>query len=233
MDNINKTLFSKDKLTRGFFRSLAIILLFTLLPNYISATGMPPEDAVVFDGHSYKSFDMSMTWYDARQYSENLGGHLVTINSQAEQNFIQNNIQNGTKHFYWTGGYSPQRNVGVWEWVTGEVFQYDNWDSGQPDNYNDSEWYIAMIRNDYTFPDGWQITRGKWNDVSAHGDDGDSQLSRFGFIVEWDFIFTGCRNHEANSNHFVDEVNSTCTNTGLRIFNCVTCGEEVKREILQ
>lgn len=40
------------------------------------------------NGHRYQVFDESMSWTDAKIYCENLGGHLVTINSEEEQKFL-------------------------------------------------------------------------------------------------------------------------------------------------
>lgn len=43
----------------------------------------------VFGSHRYEVFTDSKTWYDAEAYCESLGGHLVTINSAEEQEFIE------------------------------------------------------------------------------------------------------------------------------------------------
>lgn len=56
------------------------------------------------NGHRYQVFDESMSWTDAKVYCENLGGHLVTINSEEEQKFIEDNLLViGTKKTYFIG----------------------------------------------------------------------------------------------------------------------------------
>jgi len=42
-----------------------------------------------FENHYYQVINIGMTWYEAKAYAESLGGHLVTITSQAEQDFVQ------------------------------------------------------------------------------------------------------------------------------------------------
>ena len=51
----------------------------------------------VYQNHSYKVFDESMTWQQAKEKCESLGGHLVTITSQGEQNFVSKLLTNGSK----------------------------------------------------------------------------------------------------------------------------------------
>lgn len=37
------------------------------------------ESIYQYDGHTYQLFDISMTWTDAKEYCEELGGHLGSI----------------------------------------------------------------------------------------------------------------------------------------------------------
>jgi hypothetical protein len=69
-------------------------------------------------------FDKSMTWSEANEFCESQGGHLVTINSEGEQRFIENLIARGSKNFYWLGGDAGQNRQ--FRWVTGEPMNYKN-----------------------------------------------------------------------------------------------------------
>ena len=103
-----------------------------------------PADAISYNGHSYKLFDDSMTWQEAKDYCESLGGHLVTITNKGEQKFIENLLQDiGSRSRYWLGGYRDDNND--WQWVTKEKFKYTNWYSPyQPDNYKDIENFLEI-----------------------------------------------------------------------------------------
>ena len=41
-------------------------------------------DFMVYNGHSYSFFPSDLTWYEAKDYCESLGGHLVTISDENE-----------------------------------------------------------------------------------------------------------------------------------------------------
>lgn len=123
-----------------------------------------------FNGNYYQYFDESMTWEEANAKCEELGGHLATITSQDEQDFIYSLIKEGTKNDYFLGGLNPQENI--ISWTTEENAVYSNWNRGEP---NDSagyyEQYIEIIRN-----------TGKWNDTRNY------LLDQNGFICEWEGI---------------------------------------------
>ena len=144
-----------------------------------------------FNGHIYRAFDMSLTWHEAKAYCEGSGGHLATITSQEEQDFIEQLLQEGTKNCYWLGA-TDEKIEGQWEWVTGEPFTYTNWRRGQPDNTNGIEHYLMIYR--VNFPLGGYP--GTWNDIAQDGvlineRNGEYYTAdSYGFICEWDFDTT-------------------------------------------
>lgn len=99
-----------------------------------------------YNGHSYYRSTGSMTWTDARQACLNMGGHLVTSTSLAENNFLFNLWPNG-----WIG-LTDEVIEGQWRWVTGEPFSWSNWNGGEPNNSNNED-YIQFVGG------------GKWNDL--------------------------------------------------------------------
>ena len=116
----------------------------------------------IFNNHRYAVYDLSMTWTEAKEYCENLGGHLVTITSAEEQAFIESLLPEPyTKKQYWLGATSES---GEWVWVTNEAFEYANWGYNQPDHqgYADGRWEeYAEIFN---YSAGYQ-NRYTWNDI--------------------------------------------------------------------
>ncbi len=83
-----------------------------------------------YQNHLYKLVDTATTsWHDAKNYCANQGGHLVTISSSDEQQFV-----NSIAHkIIWLGG-TDEGNEDNWSWITGEPWNYSNWDVGIPDN---------------------------------------------------------------------------------------------------
>jgi hypothetical protein len=115
-------------------------------------------DKVYYNGNSYAYFDdLSKSWLDARDYCESLGGHLVTITDQWEQEFVNSLVDDGNKGTYWIG---LRRLGNVFQWVTGEDFNFANWDTGEPSSPS-SEQYVHMYNQD----NGVSGRKGKWNDT--------------------------------------------------------------------
>lgn len=87
------------------------------------------SDLESYEGHSYLCVDSGKTWEEAKAFCESMGGHLVCINTEGEQKFIESVIKDGSMHQYWLGGYASGES---YVWITGEEFAYTNWDVKQP-----------------------------------------------------------------------------------------------------
>ncbi len=139
-----------------------------------------PSTAVEFNGHYYQVYDNSMTWTEAKEYCEKLGGHLVTITSIEENNYIKDLVvSNGKKNAYWLGA-SDSESEGVWKWVTGEPFEFSDWGTDEP-NQDGEENYLELLVNAINYS-------LKWNDSNLNGGGGMVSLQNHGFICEWDEI---------------------------------------------
>ena len=91
-----------------------------------------------FNNNSYfisaPGFANHLTWEEANLIAAQLGGHLVVIESQAENDFLTASIpfEAGIlDNQYWIGlRYSPM--LGDFKWTNGAAFSYSNWGFGQP-----------------------------------------------------------------------------------------------------
>jgi hypothetical protein len=85
------------------------------------------------------------------------GGHLATIRSQAEQDFVYQTFQNwgGQQRLLWIG-FNDYQNQGQFKWVSGEPVTYTNWAPGEPNNFDGEERFVAV------FPES--AGAGGWND---------------------------------------------------------------------
>ena len=136
------------------------------------------------NGHWYQRFDNTMTWHDAKDYCENLGGYLATINSQAEDDFVYDNLGAFSPHEYVWLGATDEAQEGTWKWVTGESWNFTNWDSGEPNNCSGIEHYLV-----YFTPNFHGNRPGLWNDL-GEGDNGGCGCG--GCINEWSPMSTIC-----------------------------------------
>ena len=120
-----------------------------------------------FNGHTYRYYSTPVTWYEANYYSQKLGGHLVTITSEAENSFVFSLCDKTESHIGISRG-----DDGNLCWVTGESLSYTNWKTGEPyswwENDERSENYgVFSVNRD-----------GTWNDGAGY--------YKHGFVCEFD-----------------------------------------------
>ena len=122
----------------------------------------PPADAAVYNGHHYKVIAEHATWHVAKARCEAMGGHLVTITSAAEDDFVRALCKGED---VWLGA-SDEEKEGDWKWVTGEAFAFKHWATGQPDNDQGTQHHLV-----YSHGEAW--------------DDNNAGI-RWKYMCEWD-----------------------------------------------
>lgn len=129
------------------------------------------------NGHFYEVINNLVTWEQADQAARASSfnyngltyyGHLVTITSQQETDWMINHLP------YFFGAFMGLRQsptgpepAGGWYWITGEPLNYLNWHANEPNQYTNDESYGQL------FPDA------TWND-SIDGP--------YGYVVEYEPI---------------------------------------------
>jgi len=110
------------------------------------------------NGHWYGAEYSPRTWTDSESLSVGMGGHLATIRSQAEQDWMQNTFgfANGTPGGLWIG-FSDAPAESNWTWASGEVPAYSNWAPAEP-NGGTNENYCQV------YPIG-SLSPWQWNDA--------------------------------------------------------------------
>lgn len=123
-------------------------------------------DDFYYNGHYYAVFDSAESWSEAKSYCEGMGGHLATITSKKENDFVSSKFRNiGSGYSYWIG-LTDVNSEGKWEWITGEKLFYTNWNIGEPNNQDNEDYCCIYSTNQH------------WNDLT--------DKTVCGFICEWD-----------------------------------------------
>ncbi len=91
--------------------------------------------------HMYLYMEQAVSWGDARDICASQGGYLATIQNAEENEFIYR-LTNGNS---WLGA-TDQVEEGIWVWLSGEPWEYQNWEQGEPSNGNqiEAEHYLSI-----------------------------------------------------------------------------------------
>lgn len=117
-----------------------------------------PKDTVKFGGHTYALIKEPATWHVAKQRCEEMGGHLVCIETSNEEIFVKSLCGQVTT---WIGA-SDEETEGTWLWV------YKNSPvkiALQIDNAGSTDHHLALFA-------------GAWHDGSAG--------NKYAYICEWE-----------------------------------------------
>ena len=95
------------------------------------------------NGHAYKKIQCD-SWNDAKTKAAAEDAYLVSINSEAEQRWLEARFAENL--FYWIGLKTSQKNTSL-QWINGDPVTYENWIPSQESgdmSTNDSNVHIAM-----------------------------------------------------------------------------------------
>lgn len=142
------------------------------------------------NGHYFSLTTAATNWLAAQQQAESWGGHLATITSSNEQDFINRTFLAGQfAHLpLWIGLFDPgppgtfrwkwrraMDRIGFhttnrFKWVTGEPISYTDWKEGEPNNASPGEYYTTI---NWEFSDSPpRGNPGDWNDTPLNGTSG-------------------------------------------------------------
>ncbi len=97
------------------------------------------------DGKRYYCSKERLVWPEARAFCEASGGQLAIINDAGENAFLAQTLQANSAYI----GLSDEVQEGVFKWVDGSPLTYKRWFPHQPNNYNNFQDYVELLRNGY------------------------------------------------------------------------------------
>lgn len=140
-------------------------LVEVLTKTIVVVFGESPSPTIIQNpdnGHYYGFVELQegVNWYGAKDLAEGMvyngmSGHLATITSSQEQNFLVDNFPEIFPNYVWLGA-SDEAVEENWIWITGEVWNYTDWDPGEPNGGIDEN---CLDYSDYS---------DKWNDENCY-----------------------------------------------------------------
>ena len=113
-----------------------------------------PSDWLYWNGSCYQAYDTKKSWNDASKFCQENQGHLVSMNSAEENQFVYENF--AVKKTFWIG-LVKDRSLWMFRWSNGQRLTFENWI--QTPNIQGNEDCGEMT--DYG------SYRGMWNDLSC------------------------------------------------------------------
>lgn len=133
-----------------------------------------------FDGRLYIAVQTwtLMEWPQAVEFAAKVGGHLATLTTEAENDFVYAMVRDDQR--FWdkmTLGYGTigpsfgmmqpegsREPDGGWGWTTGEPVTFTNWNQGEPGNSNNDEFIGAFQWDTYPERTDRHDTSKGWGD---------------------------------------------------------------------
>ncbi len=154
--------------------------IYVIDPTNTAGSKFSAYDVFEYNGHLYALTLCAGTWEECEAEAQMLGGHLVSINDAAENDWLYYGFLQadqpyvGAVPYTWIGLYQDHTDPsfseprGGWKWIGGEPITFMKWAFREPTN--------SSPREDYATIAGYKPD-GEWNDwgpdrpdfVPAHG----------------------------------------------------------------
>nr|XP_021518291.1 C-type lectin domain family 4 member D isoform X3 [Meriones unguiculatus] len=110
-----------------------------------------------FQSNCYLPLNDNQTWHESERNCSGMGGHLATINTEAEQNFVTQSLDRRFSYFL---GLTTENMEDQWQWVDKTPFnpRMAFWQDGEPSSIMKENCVVLAYDQD----------KWAWNDILCH-----------------------------------------------------------------
>lgn len=148
-----------------------IVVYFALAQSVQAASVLSGPEVNPSNGHSYYLLTSDF-WGPSEDAAVALGGHLVTVNDQTENDWVFDTFAlfDGESRTLWTG-YHRLAPAGPFVWVSGDPISFENWFPGEPNNSTGTEDYAAFVPTAQSSGKQWfdMFASTTYNGTPIHG----------------------------------------------------------------
>jgi hypothetical protein len=161
------------------FICIPLVLAVTLISARATVSALSGPVYNPANGHTYYLLN-SDTWFNSEAAAVSMGGHLVTVNDAAENNFLLTTFSNygGELRSLWTG-LNDFAHEGTFVWSSGQTAAYRNWEAGQPD---DGGGFYPTEDFVHIWPSPGPRSPGQWNDYIDSATFPDMNFAIYGVV---------------------------------------------------
>lgn len=128
-----------------------------LYAHWVKDVSYTPVKTLVSNGHLYELYDNQMGWEDAEEFCEEMGGHLITVDSNYE-NTVAYDMISDRQGYCWIGlNYNTL--MDSWEWASGDWYIFNRWFKPSYGTEDSGEYYAMM----YPMNVGTTAYAGTWD----------------------------------------------------------------------
>lgn len=150
-------------LERGRSVVVCAVLFLLMMAVAPKAHALAVLDFDTYGGHDYYLLDLA-TWLDAEAAAIELGGHLATIDDDAENTFVAGRFGALTEGRNLWIGLTDQAVEGTFVWTSGTPVSFTNWLGGEPNDCT----FVGCFTEDFVAIAAFGFgTNGKWFDVPS------------------------------------------------------------------
>jgi thiol-disulfide isomerase/thioredoxin/tetratricopeptide (TPR) repeat protein len=162
-------LFTLPKITATIILLIFLVYIVFIIYQYNHGSKEElPSGVASFNNHCYKVFPYRLSWEEAQQACEKMGGSLACITTPEENNFILNlagKISFSEHTCLWIGG-RKNPSTSTWEWITGESLDMQD---------------HLVVEDKHELYLNLRLQSGLWEDYPLGGE----QVGQQGFVCEW------------------------------------------------